>query len=88
MQTAFFYERRSQGADYDTGGQNNFAVFRPAAGAFFHLNNWTGQTVYTLWGTNGDIPPVAGDNIGNHFMVFARRKARGTDDLRGAAPAI
>lgn len=61
---------RSQGADYDNDGQTNIAVFRPAAGTFFHLNNWTGQTVYTLWGANGDVPAISGDNGSSNFVVY------------------
>ena len=67
---------RSQAADYDNDGQTNLAVFRPSAGTFFHYKNWTQQTVYTLWGTNGDVPTVGGDNSGNNFMVF--RPSSGT----------
>ena len=67
---------RSQGADYDNDGQTNLAVFRPSAGTFFHLNNWTGQTVYTVYGANGDVPAIGGDNTGNNFMLF--RPSTGT----------
>ena len=61
---------RAQGADYDNDGQTNFADFRPSAGTFFHFKNWTGQTVYTLWGKNGDIPAIGGDHGGNDFTVY------------------
>jgi hypothetical protein len=67
---------RSQGADYDNDGQANIAVFRPSAGTFFHLNNSSQQTVYTLWGANGDVPVAGGENGGNYFLVF--RPSNGT----------
>ena len=67
---------RSQSADYDNDGQTNLAVFRPSTGTFFHYKSWTQQTVYTFWGTNGDLPTVGGDNSGNNFMVF--RPSTGT----------
>lgn len=61
---------RTYGADYDNDGLANFAVWRQSTGTFFHYKNWTGQTIYTQWGTSGDIPVVGGERDVNYFMTF------------------
>lgn len=53
-----------QGADYDSDGMTDFAVFRPTTGTWYVFDPLTGQTKFTPWGANGDIP-VVGSRLGN-----------------------
>jgi hypothetical protein len=59
-----------QGADYDSDGLTDFAVFRPSAGTWFLFDPLTGQTIYTPFGTNGDIPLVSASGPLNEPAVF------------------
>jgi len=66
IQPSFNY----QGADYDSDGLTDFAVFRPSTGTWFSFDPFTGQTIYTLFGANGDIPLVSASGPLNEPAVF------------------
>jgi uncharacterized repeat protein (TIGR01451 family) len=61
---------RSLGADFDSDGKTDFAVWRPSIGEWFVLRSSNGQEVMQQFGSQGDIP-VPGDYDGDGKTDFA-----------------
>jgi hypothetical protein len=63
---------QTEGADYDTDGMTDLALFRPSDGSWNFIETSTGNTRRRYWGASGDIPLVTSiygtGNLG--FGVF------------------